>query len=148
MNGSRFAFIVSPLDAHHVALDFDINTRRQDGLQLTFRSFQAHAIRIDRDLHTTRNRYRQFSNPRHWNTSITLPYRANQFATDLGLLSLTIHQNPFWGRDHMHAQTLAHWSHRLGADINAAPAVSYTHLRAHETPEHLVCRLLLEKKKK
>eukprot|EP00658_Telonema_sp_P-2_P075740 TRINITY_DN65444_c0_g1_i1.p1 TRINITY_DN65444_c0_g1~~TRINITY_DN65444_c0_g1_i1.p1 ORF type:complete len:103 (+),score=19.00 TRINITY_DN65444_c0_g1_i1:121-429(+) len=26
-------------------------------------------------------------------------------------------------------------------------AVSYTHLRDHETPEHLVCRLLLEKKK-
>eukprot|EP00658_Telonema_sp_P-2_P042022 TRINITY_DN30116_c0_g1_i1.p1 TRINITY_DN30116_c0_g1~~TRINITY_DN30116_c0_g1_i1.p1 ORF type:complete len:167 (+),score=23.79 TRINITY_DN30116_c0_g1_i1:279-779(+) len=26
-------------------------------------------------------------------------------------------------------------------------AVSYTHLRAHETPEHIVCRLLLEKKK-
>ena len=26
-------------------------------------------------------------------------------------------------------------------------SVSYTHLRAHETPEHLVCRLLLEKKK-
>src|SRR5665254_23680 len=25
--------------------------------------------------------------------------------------------------------------------------VSYTHLRAHETPEHLVCRFLLEKKK-
>ena len=24
----------------------------------------------------------------------------------------------------------------------------YTHLRAHETPEHLVCRLLVEKKKK
>ena len=30
---------------------------------------------------------------------------------------------------------------------NPSP-VSYTHLRAHETPEHLVCRLLLEKKKK
>eukprot|EP00658_Telonema_sp_P-2_P023717 TRINITY_DN19508_c0_g3_i2.p2 TRINITY_DN19508_c0_g3~~TRINITY_DN19508_c0_g3_i2.p2 ORF type:complete len:202 (+),score=72.91 TRINITY_DN19508_c0_g3_i2:378-983(+) len=30
----------------------------------------------------------------------------------------------------------------------AADPVSYTHLRAHETPEHLVCRLLLEKKKK
>src|SRR5678815_2061577 len=27
-----------------------------------------------------------------------------------------------------------------------AVPVSYTHLRAHETPEHLVCRLLLEKK--
>src|SRR5678816_1371196 len=33
---------------------------------------------------------------------------------------------------------------RLPVDI----PVSYTHLRAHETPEHLVCRLLLEKKKK
>eukprot|EP00658_Telonema_sp_P-2_P054699 TRINITY_DN43515_c0_g1_i1.p1 TRINITY_DN43515_c0_g1~~TRINITY_DN43515_c0_g1_i1.p1 ORF type:complete len:135 (+),score=10.40 TRINITY_DN43515_c0_g1_i1:357-761(+) len=29
----------------------------------------------------------------------------------------------------------------------AISPVSYTHLRAHETPEHLVCRLLLEKKK-
>ena len=27
---------------------------------------------------------------------------------------------------------------------NGAEAVSYTHLRAHETPEHLVCRLLLD----
>ncbi len=26
-------------------------------------------------------------------------------------------------------------------------AASHTHLRAHETPEQLVCRLLLEKKK-
>ena len=31
--------------------------------------------------------------------------------------------------------------------INLA-AVSYTHLRAHETGRNLVCRLLLEKKKK
>ena len=29
-----------------------------------------------------------------------------------------------------------------------ADAVSYTHLRAHETGRNLVCRLLLEKKKK
>eukprot|EP00658_Telonema_sp_P-2_P064736 TRINITY_DN5396_c0_g2_i1.p1 TRINITY_DN5396_c0_g2~~TRINITY_DN5396_c0_g2_i1.p1 ORF type:complete len:288 (-),score=45.53 TRINITY_DN5396_c0_g2_i1:14-877(-) len=38
-----------------------------------------------------------------------------------------------------------------GGRWDASPqtrAVSYTHLRAHETPEHLVCRLLLEKKKK
>src|SRR5678815_351643 len=34
-----------------------------------------------------------------------------------------------------------------GVCTGAGP-VSYTHLRAHETPEHLVCRLLLEKKKK
>ena len=32
------------------------------------------------------------------------------------------------------------------ATICSGGAVSYTHLRAHETPEHLVCRLLLEKK--
>eukprot|EP00658_Telonema_sp_P-2_P033118 TRINITY_DN2437_c0_g1_i3.p1 TRINITY_DN2437_c0_g1~~TRINITY_DN2437_c0_g1_i3.p1 ORF type:complete len:119 (+),score=49.19 TRINITY_DN2437_c0_g1_i3:71-427(+) len=32
--------------------------------------------------------------------------------------------------------------------LGAHEPVSYTHLRAHETPEHLVCRLLLEKKKK
>src|SRR5665647_3762492 len=31
--------------------------------------------------------------------------------------------------------------------INGASAVSYTHLRAHETDSYLVCRLLLEKKK-
>src|SRR5678815_1981773 len=29
-----------------------------------------------------------------------------------------------------------------GPPMNQSP-VSYTHLRAHETPEHLVCRLLL-----
>src|SRR5678815_2977146 len=29
-------------------------------------------------------------------------------------------------------------------DVQGHYAVSYTHLRAHETPEHLVCRLLLE----
>ena len=34
-----------------------------------------------------------------------------------------------------------------GSDKPGTRAVSYTHLRAHETPEHLVCRLLLEKKK-
>ena len=41
----------------------------------------------------------------------------------------------------------------IANNANAAPkmhstiAVSYTHLRAHETSLHLVCRLLLEKKK-
>ena len=32
--------------------------------------------------------------------------------------------------------------------FGALKAVSYTHLRAHETGRNLVCRLLLEKKKK
>ena len=36
---------------------------------------------------------------------------------------------------------------KIGDDIakNASEAVSYTHLRAHETKANLVCRLLLEK---
>src|SRR5674476_1299000 len=32
-------------------------------------------------------------------------------------------------------------------DMDGLEAVSYTHLRAHETGRNLVCRLLLEKKK-
>ena len=36
---------------------------------------------------------------------------------------------------------------QMEAGITGTP-VSYTHLRAHETGRNLVCRLLLEKKKK
>src|SRR5680860_174125 len=35
-------------------------------------------------------------------------------------------------------------SGRLGLEATAWLAVSYTHLRAHETDSYLVCRLLLE----
>src|SRR5678816_4642233 len=35
---------------------------------------------------------------------------------------------------------------QLSPPLTGRAPVSYTHLRAHETPEHLVCRLLLEKK--
>ena len=34
-----------------------------------------------------------------------------------------------------------------GEEVTSIKAVSYTHLRAHETVLDLVCRLLLEKKK-
>src|SRR5674476_1326147 len=37
--------------------------------------------------------------------------------------------------------------HKVGRRGYTLPAVSYTHLRAHETGRNLVCRLLLEKKK-
>ena len=37
---------------------------------------------------------------------------------------------------------------RQVAELHDPIAVSYTHLRAHETDSYLVCRLLLEKKKK
>eukprot|EP00658_Telonema_sp_P-2_P070923 TRINITY_DN60283_c0_g1_i2.p1 TRINITY_DN60283_c0_g1~~TRINITY_DN60283_c0_g1_i2.p1 ORF type:complete len:387 (-),score=88.50 TRINITY_DN60283_c0_g1_i2:65-1225(-) len=40
------------------------------------------------------------------------------------------------------------WGSAQKSAAASSSPVSYTHLRAHETPEHLVCRLLLEKKKK
>ena len=43
-------------------------------------------------------------------------------------------------------QTLNERATRGELDITAISAVSYTHLRAHETVLDLVCRLLLEKK--
>src|SRR5665647_2073166 len=50
------------------------------------------------------------------------------------------------------AITMTHTLHREGSldDLNEdfIVPVSYTHLRAHETDSYLVCRLLLEKKKK
>ena len=45
--------------------------------------------------------------------------------------------------DHKDFSYSVSWTSSSGGSA----AVSYTHLRAHETPEHLVCRLLLEKKK-
>eukprot|EP00658_Telonema_sp_P-2_P074345 TRINITY_DN63544_c0_g1_i3.p1 TRINITY_DN63544_c0_g1~~TRINITY_DN63544_c0_g1_i3.p1 ORF type:complete len:280 (+),score=58.20 TRINITY_DN63544_c0_g1_i3:77-916(+) len=44
-------------------------------------------------------------------------------------------------------ETSANLTPEEGVAMRAFLPVSYTHLRAHETPEHLVCRLLLEKKK-
>ena len=43
-------------------------------------------------------------------------------------------------------QQLGFWTQKIQANVDYYCSVSYTHLRAHETPEHLVCRLLLEKK--
>eukprot|EP00658_Telonema_sp_P-2_P062924 TRINITY_DN51593_c0_g1_i1.p1 TRINITY_DN51593_c0_g1~~TRINITY_DN51593_c0_g1_i1.p1 ORF type:complete len:253 (+),score=58.51 TRINITY_DN51593_c0_g1_i1:219-977(+) len=44
-------------------------------------------------------------------------------------------------------EALTHWISPVTSGLRTILPVSYTHLRAHETPEHLVCRLLLEKKK-
>src|SRR5678816_2122509 len=84
-----------------------------------------------------------------------------------GTLDLLILKTLSWGPAHGYA--VARWIETLTGEVlrvgegSLYPAlhrleerdwgesswpVSYTHLRAHETPEHLVCRLLLEKKKK
>src|SRR5678816_3442428 len=57
---------------------------------------------------------------------VTLRHRRQQYADLLQIASAEID-----------------WLYDYIAKSGYAP-VSYTHLRAHETPEHLVCRLLLE----
>ena len=63
----------------------------------------------------------------------------------------TIHQSSIQSLPH-HYQSFLDASSHLNKRVcpSVGPSVrypvSYTHLRAHETPEHLVCRLLLEKK--
>ena len=59
-------------------------------------------------------------------------------------------QIPLMPRSSGRRSTAASWNtsvrrKEIAADISP---VSYTHLRAHETDSYLVCRLLLEKKKK
>eukprot|EP00658_Telonema_sp_P-2_P051411 TRINITY_DN39470_c0_g1_i2.p1 TRINITY_DN39470_c0_g1~~TRINITY_DN39470_c0_g1_i2.p1 ORF type:complete len:272 (+),score=93.07 TRINITY_DN39470_c0_g1_i2:53-868(+) len=53
-----------------------------------------------------------------------------------------------YGSPNVFSQFQPHVSIGWSENMTTLAAVSYTHLRAHETPEHLVCRLLLEKKKK
>eukprot|EP00658_Telonema_sp_P-2_P019068 TRINITY_DN17481_c0_g1_i1.p1 TRINITY_DN17481_c0_g1~~TRINITY_DN17481_c0_g1_i1.p1 ORF type:complete len:139 (+),score=21.15 TRINITY_DN17481_c0_g1_i1:194-610(+) len=56
--------------------------------------------------------------------------------------------SPLWHVGKVHEAFLEGCSGLTALDLTPLlQAVSYTHLRAHETPEHLVCRLLLEKKK-
>ena len=52
-----------------------------------------------------------------------------------------------WLDPHL-AEIAGHVGQQVGTGVADLVAVSYTHLRAHETVLDLVCRLLLEKKKK
>ena len=52
-------------------------------------------------------------------------------------------------QDELHRQYYDHKNQlQIILEAQNPKAVSYTHLRAHETGRNLVCRLLLEKKKK
>src|SRR5678816_1262172 len=64
------------------------------------------------------------------------------FVTKTGELSVHVKKLQFLSKALLPLPDKMHGVH----DPEIRP-VSYTHLRAHETPEHLVCRLLLEKKK-
>src|SRR5665647_3988576 len=67
-----------------------------------------------------------------------------------GLMLQTLHKHmnsgkPIYG---MHRGTVGFLMNDFAVDGLTERPVSYTHLRAHETDSYLVCRLLLEKKKK
>src|SRR5665647_3524117 len=51
-------------------------------------------------------------------------------------------------RDHCVCELIFKLNERQNLVSHHITTVSYTHLRAHETDSYLVCRLLLEKKKK
>ena len=67
-------------------------------------------------------------------------YRENQAVTERAMDSMDLEREK--GITIKAKNTAVHWGNHI---INIA--VSYTHLRAHETDSYLVCRLLLEKKK-
>ena len=52
------------------------------------------------------------------------------------------------GRNDSNAELKVRSGGVKGSEVEKLAAVSYTHLRAHETVLDIVCRLLLEKKKK
>src|SRR5665647_3600040 len=75
-------------------------------------------------------------------TAPTRPPQRPTGATKTKDVSWLEHNAKWPGR----ARIVPSQAHRPGNICNSS--VSYTHLRAHETDSYLVCRLLLEKKKK
>ena len=67
-------------------------------------------------------------------TTIIPAYSPLIFSVDMMTINVTDHDND---------NVLT-----INEDVDGDRAVSYTHLRAHETRHDLVCRLLLEKKKR
>src|SRR5678816_2366734 len=63
------------------------------------------------------------------------------FRIERAIAAARIHRLEHRGIDHAAASDLEPFVR--GAERGGFDTVSYTHLRAHETPEHLVCRLLL-----
>src|SRR5678815_5398186 len=65
-------------------------------------------------------------------------------APDAGTQDELKHLETTWNSAHVAGDAAALdalWADELVVTVPKMPPVSYTHLRAHETPEHLVCRL-------
>src|SRR5678816_4859145 len=76
---------------------------------------------------------------------VTIPYPATRVRWSLGEIRRGLHvtvvaMHTEGRRDEIHQRKELAFGKR--AQHLELGAVSYTHLRAHETPEHLVCRLL------
>src|SRR5678815_4149992 len=79
-------------------------------------------------------------------TATSIPFREEAFRQEMRRLGYTEGRN--LTIEYRSAEGQFERLPALAAELVAlkVDAVSYTDLRAHETPEHLVCRLLLEKK--
>src|SRR5678815_5781275 len=74
--------------------------------------------------------------------------KENELYINQGDLTFKEEAKQFGLNDPGYTTHVSFFDYDLDGDLDCYIPVSYTHLRAHETPEHLVCRLLLEKKKK
>ena len=79
--------------------------------------------------------------------SVTPKHVFDAARASLGRLGATVRVTLKMKKNHPVRKTSRRTSPEAFAS-SVAKAVSYTHLRAHETRHDLVCRLLLEKKKK
>src|SRR5678809_833186 len=80
------------------------------------------------------------------NRGSSAPFVIMRERSDRGICLRRQEQISRCARDDEHSRRALGWPAPF---VRCAPgSVSYTHLRAHETGRNLVCRLLLEKKKK
>src|SRR5450756_739394 len=109
------------------------------------------SCRMPRNVGTSRSRRRPFASTRELGGMQSRS--SSTIARNTRTLWLpSLPSTPIWNRRTRRlSRNRVHWNRRkpaLKVNWPRSTAVSYTHLRAHETRHDLVCRLLLEKKKK
>ena len=114
-------------------------TRHQIQKWINAQGLKIPADRIDKVLNINK-RYGERQRRQQLRTAAGLP--AGMKTTTVASLQHCIQQNSF---EVVSKQPT--FSVHSAYVVPGSEAVSYTHLRAHETSLHLVCRLLLEKKK-
>ena len=77
-----------------------------------------------------------------------MPEAVTENEYNLAQLFMTDSEKTIWQESYDSDNGIYRCNVKSEKKLSSYDAVSYTHLRAHETDSYLVCRLLLEKKKK